>query len=94
MRYLELTSQQTLQLTELYQTSSSHRERQRAQALLLSSRGYTIPTLSDLFEVDRDTISRWFDRWQEWLETKGPLALQDQFRSGRPAQLDGDQKKR
>jgi transposase len=94
MRYVELTTQQTGQLTELYKASSSHRERQRAQALLLSSRGFTIPALSDLFEVDRDTITRWFDRWQEWLETRATLCLQDQLRPGRPAELDRDQKKR
>ena len=94
MRYVQLTTQQELQLTQLYKTSQDHRERQRAQALLLSHRNYTIPDLADLFEVDRDTVSRWMDRWQEWLvNTQMPLTLQDQGRAGRPSNLVSDQKK-
>jgi len=94
MRYVQLTTQQTQQLTQLYKTSQNHRERQRAHALLLSQRNYTIPDLADLFEVDRDTISRWMDRWREWLtDSQKTLALHDQTRSGRPAVLSTDQKK-
>ena len=94
MRYVQLTTQQSEQLTQLYKTSADHRERQRAHVLLLSQRNYTIPELADLFEVHRDTISGWMDRWQDWLtDTQKPLALQDQVRSGRPATLDTDQKK-
>ena len=93
-RYVQLTSPQQQQLAHLYKTSQDHRERQRAQALLLSHRNYTIPNLADLFEVDRDTVSRWMDRWQEWLiNTQQPLTLQDQARAGRPASLALDQKK-
>lgn len=69
MRFIELTSEQRHQLTLLYKTSQDHRERQRAHALLLSKRNYSIPDLADLFELDRDTVSRWMDRWQDWLPT-------------------------
>lgn len=94
MRYVQLTNQQEQQLIQLYKTSQDHRERQRAHALLLSHRTYTIPDLADLFEVDRDTVSRWMDRWQEWLgNTQEPLTLQDQARAGRPSSLVVDQKK-
>lgn len=94
MRYIQLTSEQSQQLTQLYKTSTDHRERQRAHALLLSQRNYTIPDLADLFEVDRDTVSRWMDRWQEWLlKANQPLALLDEPRSGRPAILSTTQKK-
>ncbi len=94
MRYIQLTTQQTQQLTQLYKTSQDHRERQRAHALLLSQRSYTIPDLADLFEVDRDTISHWMDRWQEWLtDSQETLVLHDQTRSGRPATLSTGQKK-
>jgi transposase len=94
MRYVQLTTQQSQQLTQLYKTSPDHRERQRAHALLLSQRSYTIPDLADLFEVDRDTISNWMNRWQDWLlDSQKPLVLQDQARSGRPSTLDTDQKK-
>ena len=39
----------------------THRVRQRAQAILLSARGYKIDQLADIFECDRDTISQWLD---------------------------------
>ena len=94
MRYVQLTSQQEQQLNQLYKTSQHHRERQRTQALLLSHRNYTIPDLADLFIVDRDTVVRWMDRWQDWLtNTENPLTLQDQARAGRPSGLVSDQKK-
>lgn len=94
MRYIQLTSQQGQQLTQLYKTSPDHRERQRAHALLLSQRNYSIPDLADLFEVDRDTVSRWMTRWQDWLaDTTQPLTLLDEPRLGRPATLTDDQKK-
>ena len=94
MRYVQLTSQQEQQLNQLYKTSQHHRERQRAHALLLSHRNYTIPDLADLFVVDRDTVVRWMERWQDWLtNTENPLTLQDQARAGRPSSLVSDQKK-
>lgn len=94
MRYVSLTTTQVDQLTRLYKTSPDHRERQRAHALLLSQRNYTIPDLAELFEVNRDTISRWMERWQDWLsQTQQPLTLQDQARSGRTPTLTPDQKK-
>ena len=94
MRYVQLTTQQCQQLTQLCKTSADHRERQRAHVLLLSQRNYTIPELADLFEVHRDTISDWMDRCQDWLaDTQKPLLLQDQARSGRPSTLSTDQKK-
>ena len=94
MRFIELTSQEHEHLTLLYKTSQDHRERQRAQALLLSARRYSICELAALFDLDRDTISRWMNRWQAWLadSQKAPV-LCDQRRSGRPAVLSADQKK-
>ena len=94
MRYIQLSTDQSQQLTQLYKTSQDHREHQRAHALLLSQRNYTIPDLADLFDVDRDTVCRWMDRWQDWLDQPHqPLVLQDEPRSGRPATLSDDQKK-
>jgi transposase len=94
MRFIELTSEEQQHLTLLYKTSDDHRERQRAHALLLSARRYSISDLAELFDLDRDTISRWMNRWQEWLaDTQKAPDLRDQRRSGRPAVLSADQKK-
>lgn len=94
MRYVSLTTNQVDQLTQLYKNSPDHRERQRAHALLLSQRNYSISDLADLFVVDRDTIGRWMDRWQDWLsQTQPALSLQDQPRRGRTPNLTDDQKK-
>ena len=94
MRYVQLTSQQQQQRIQLYKTSHDHHDHRRAQALLRSHRNYTIPDLADLFVVDRGTVIRWMDRWQEWLtKTESPLTLQDQARAERPSSLASDQKK-
>jgi transposase len=93
MRYVRLSEEQTVQLEQLYKHSLHHRERQRAQALLLSHRGYPIEQLAELFAVDRDTVSRWFDRWDQPAASCS-IALQDQARAGRPSKLSNEEKKR
>ena len=92
MRFVKLTQAQQAQLEKLYRESNNHRERQRAQALLLSNRGYQMEQLAELFLVDRDTISNWFNSWQDQLE-KEAIGLQDAPRSGRPASLSESEKK-
>ena len=72
MRYVQLTTQQEQQLSQLYKTSQDHRERQRAQALLLNHRNYTIPDLADLFEVDRDTVGGWIAGKSGWSTHSNP----------------------
>jgi transposase len=67
-------------LEEAHRNHPQCRSRGRAQALLLSARGYSIAQLQNIFEVRRDTISGWLDRW----ELNGVVGLLDDFRSGRP----------
>jgi transposase len=93
MRFVKLTQEQVNQLEQLYRESGNHRERQRAQALLLSNRGYTMEQLAELFVVDRDTISNWFTSWTQQ-QTKEEIGLQDAARSGRPSGLSAAEKKR
>lgn len=57
--------------------------RQRAHAILLSSKGYRINQLVEIFDVDRDTITAWLERF----ETGGPDALENQARPGRPRSI-------
>lgn len=87
MRFIQLNAEQRQQLDLTYKTSPDHRERQRAQGLLLSDRGWKLAQIAALFEVDRDTVSEWFARWQN------QQPLRDAARSGRPAVLTPEEKK-
>lgn len=71
-------------MRELHKNSSTHRARQRAHAVLLSSKGYTLTQLADIFDLDRDTISEWLTVW----ERQGHAALSDAPKPGRPSKLD------
>jgi len=52
-----------LTLTELNKNGPKHVLRERAQILLLNHRGYSIPSLTELFNHHRDSISNLIDRW-------------------------------
>ena len=67
-------------LEEMYMNHPTFRCRQRAQAILLSVRGFTIEALWSILDVRRDAISGWIDRWEE----EGLLGLYDRPRAGRP----------
>ena len=84
MKFIRLDEEQVAQLRVLHKNGQSHRERQRAQAILLNARGMSLEQLSFIFECDRDTVSGWLDDWQ----AGGAAALSDAARSGRPCLLD------
>lgn len=72
-------------LTQLHQTGKTHRQRQRAHAVLLSAKGVTLDQLALMCDADRDTISGWLDAWQE----RGMDGLTDAPKSGRRRKIDG-----
>lgn len=78
------------QLRLLMRQSPNARVRHRAHAVLLSAKRYPIEEIADIFEVDRDTVSRWLDNWNE----RGLEGLSDEPRSGRPRTLDPEQEDR
>ena len=78
-----LTDTEQAALARLYQEGKTHRLRQRAQAILLSAKGYAIAQLADIFAVDRDTVSRWLDAWQQY----GLDGLADAPKPGRPRKI-------
>lgn len=81
-----LSDDQRAHLQHVYRTDARFRARQRAHALLLSDRRYTIGDLAALFETDRDTVARWLDHWER------DQTLHDAPRSGRPPKLDSAQR--
>ncbi len=90
MRFIKLTLDQAVELKEKMLGSDDYREISRCRAMMLSHKGYTINDLADIFDVDRDTITNWFDRY----EAQGISGLKDLPRSGRTPKLDDSQKKR
>ncbi|MGI9176071.1 MAG: helix-turn-helix domain-containing protein [Rhodothermales bacterium] len=85
-----LDNQTREQLRLLMHTSPNARVRQRAHAVLLSSKRYRIDQIADIFEVDRDTVSRWLSNWHE----RGFEGLSDEAHPGRPRTLDPEQEDR
>ncbi len=79
----ELTDEQKSRLQAIMKSDAPHRKRMRAQAVLLSSRRFSIDQIAAIYEVDRDRVSRWLEWWRE-AEFDG---LADEARTGRPPKL-------
>ena len=75
-----LTPEMKQMLQEMWRNHPILRCRQRAHGILLSARGYRIPQIAQILEVERRAVSAWIDNW----ETCGLFGLYDQARSGRP----------
>lgn len=73
-----LTPAEQVTLQEALKYGPSARVRQRAHAIYLSSKGFKILQLVEIFEVDRDTLSGWLDQW----EGQGLVGLYDAPRAG------------
>ena len=64
MRYITLKTEE-IEALESSSKNSNHTIRKRSQCLLLSNQGRTIIDLASIFDVDRRTIERWFDKWEK-----------------------------
>jgi len=89
-RSVELSKEEEQKLKHIKKHSASERERDRAHALLLSSKGHSIELLSRIFEVRRATVSEWFNRWEEF-KLDG---LADAPKSGRPTIYTAEEQKK
>jgi transposase len=56
----------------------------RAHIILLSSRGYSAPQISEIHDVTGPMVYKWMDRFDE----EGPPGLYDRDREGRPPKID------
>ena len=85
MRYVRaLSAEEREELERLHRVGATHRERSRAQAVLLSARGYGREVIADIVCASADTVSTWLERF----ESGGALGLCDLPKSGRPPKLD------
>lgn len=57
---------------------------ERIRMILLSSRGYGVPQIAEIFEYDEATVRSWIERF----ETDGVEGLRDRPRPGRPRCVD------
>ena len=83
----ELDRSTEQKLEQLVKRSPNYRVRQRAHAVLLSARQYTVDTLADIFSVHRNTVSEWIDAWEQDRFD----SLEDAPRSGRPPMLTAEE---
>jgi len=56
----------------------------RAHAILLSSRGFPVSEIQEIFNISKPTALSWLDRWEE----RGQGGLEDEPRPGGPPILD------
>jgi len=89
MRFLSLTDSEAAQLNRVRKRHQSFRVRDRAHAILLSHKDQKIDDIASIFEVNRDTVSDWFTRW----ESDGLSGLQDTPGRGRKPKLAAVKKK-
>ena len=85
MRYVRaLSAAEREELERLHRVGTTHRQRSRAQAVLLSARGYGREVIADIVCASVDTVSTWLKRF----ESGGAPGLCDLPKSGRPPKLD------
>lgn len=70
-------------LHTLWREHKVHTVRSRGHAILLSSQGYTILQIRDVFGISTPTALTWIERW----ESHGREGLEDESRSGGPASV-------
>src|SRR4029450_4272283 len=78
-----LTAEQREELQAIMKSAAPQRKRMRAHAVLLSERRYSLDQIADIYQVDRDRVSQWLERW----EAAHVDGLDDEPRSGRPPKL-------
>lgn len=76
------------ELKSLMKNSSKPRIRQRAHGILLSSEGFPIDEIAKICGADRDTISSWIDKWEQF----GFESLADKTREESPCILNDSEK--
>ena len=67
-------------LVEYHQKGTNARVRRRAHAILLSFQKRSVDEIAAIYQVHRNTVSRWIGRWNE----RGLETLPDVKQAGRP----------
>jgi transposase len=64
-RYIKLTKEEEIKLETGRKTGKKATFRERCHYILLSAQGKSVLEIADIFKVTRQTITRWFDRYDE-----------------------------
>ena len=83
-----LCPDQVRSLETMAERAPSRRVGMRAHSILLSARGSSIDEMARIYQVHRDTVSSWLDRFGPF----GEDGLRDQPRSGSPSKLNAQEK--
>ena len=65
----------------------NEREKSRIRAILRSHKGYTIDEIAEITDVDRDTVSKWFNNWEGY----GAVGLMDRVKQNRRSVLNEEE---
>ena len=91
MKYVTPLHEAEIQtLHDRHRYHPSRRTRIRAHSLLLSHQGFSIPRITQIYQVDRRSVSAWIDRWQ----TQGFVGFYDQPGAGRRPTLSADEQQK
>ena len=82
-----LSLDQVRSLEALAEDAPVRRVRMRAHGILLSARGSSVDEIARIYQVHRDTVSSWLDRFTH----SGVDGLRDKPRSGSPSKLDAQE---
>ncbi len=63
-KYAKMTEEQKQEIEKISKDKDlPKRSARRIHAIVLSSQGYTIEEISEIHDIDRDTVSKWIDKW-------------------------------
>jgi transposase len=84
MMYVRPLSDQERQELKRLARREVGRVSERIRIILLSSKGYSVPQIADIFECDAASVRTWIERF----EAEGVKGLHDRPRCGRPRKAD------
>lgn len=79
-RFIKLTEKEREILEKGWKTGKKATSRQRCHYILLSDQGKKIQDIADIYQVSRQSVARWFDRF----EANGISGLHTAKGKGRP----------
>lgn len=88
-RFVELTSEQRQELFAAKKLGKRHTFRTRCTMILRSDDGYSITSIAELEDTTRQTVARWFNRYEQY----GIDGLRTAKGRGRPPIVRFDNKK-